>query len=443
VPPGDGNFGTGATVKILFLNPVGTVGGAERVLLDLIASLRAAVPSAELHLVTAAAGPLVEAGRALGAATQVLPLPASVGALGDSGLGLGQGRAALAAAGRAPAAAWAAWRYGGRLRRLVEDLRPDVVHSNGIKCHLLTRLARLRGTPVVWHVHDFLGRRPLMARGLRWASGAAAGAVAISRAVAEDARTVLRSVPVAVVANGIDTGRFTPGPGDGARLDRLAGLPAAGPEVVRVGLVATFARWKGQEVFLRAAERVGDLVAGRAVRFYVVGGPIYQTRGSQWSEDELRRQGAGLLAAGRLGFAGFQDETAAVYRALDVVVHASTQPEPFGLTIAEAMACGRAVIVARAGGAAELFTPGHDAVGVPPGDAEALARAIAELVGDPDRRQRLGEQARASAVERFRREHLGPEVLAAYRRFGVRAAAVPGAPAEAVRAGPRSAIQLP
>jgi glycosyltransferase involved in cell wall biosynthesis len=406
-------------VKVLFLNPVGTVGGAERVLLDLIASLRAAVPSAEVHLVAAADGPLVDAARPLGARTQVLPLPASVGEMGDSGLRGAPARAALALLGRAPAAAWAAWQHGRRLRRLVEEVRPDVVHSNGIKCHLLTRLARLRATPVVWHVHDFLGRRPLMARGLRWAARAAAGAVAVSRAVAVDARTVLGRVPVAVVANGIDTERFAPGPGDSARLDRLADLPAAGPGVVRVGLVATFARWKGQDVFLRAAERVGALVPGRPVRFYVVGGPLYQTHGSQWSEDELRRRGAGLLAAGRLGFAGFQEETAAVYRALDVVVHASTQPEPFGLTIAEAMACGRAVIVARAGGAAELCTPDHDAVAVPPGDADALARAIAELVHDPARRRRLGERARASAVERFRRERLGPQVLDAYRRFGV------------------------
>jgi glycosyltransferase involved in cell wall biosynthesis len=307
---------------------------------------------------------------------------------------------------------------------VVEEVRPDVVHSNGIKCHLLTRLARLPDTAVVWHVHDFVGRRPLMARGLRWAARAASGAVAVSGAVARDARGVLGAVPVDVVPNGVDTARFAPGPGDGAALDRLAGLPAAGPGAVRVGLVATFARWKGQDVFLRAARRVAAEVPGREVRFFVVGGSIYRTHGSQWSEGELRRQGADLLAAGRLGFVGFQDDTAAVYRALDVVVHASTQPEPFGLTIAEAMACGRAVIVARAGGAAELFTPDYDAVGVPPGDAEALAAAVKGLVDDPGRRQRLGAGARHTAVGRFRRERLGPQVLDAYRRFGV---AVPAA----------------
>ena len=189
--------------------------------------------------------------------------------------------------------------------------------------------------------------------------------------------------------------------------------------MLRVGLVATYARWKGQDVFLQAARRVAAALPGREVRFYLVGGPIYQTHGSQWSDDELRRQGADLLAGSRLGFVGFRHDLPEVYRALDIVVHASTQPEPFGLTIVEAMACGRAVIVARDGGAAELFTPGQDALGVPPGQDGALAAAIIDLVNDPAKRQRLGASARTTAVERFRRDRLGPAVLDAYRSFGV------------------------
>jgi glycosyltransferase involved in cell wall biosynthesis len=155
------------------------------------------------------------------------------------------------------------------------------------------------------------------------------------------------------------------------------------------------------------------------VRFYVAGGPIYQTRGSQWSAAELRSQGAALLAAGRLGFLGFREDTAAVYRGLDVIVHASTRPEPFGLTIAEALACGRAVIVARGSGAGELIEPGRDVLDVPPGDDLALARAIATLVEDPARRRRLADRGRLAALEHFGRATLGPRVLDAYRRFGV------------------------
>jgi glycosyltransferase involved in cell wall biosynthesis len=80
-------------------------------------------------------------------------------------------------------------------------------------------------------------------------------------------------------------------------------------------------------------------------------------------------------------------------RALDVVVHASTSPEPFGLVIAEAMACERPVIVSVAGGAAEIVTLGVDALGHHPGDAEGLAARMTELAIDPALRRRLGSAA--------------------------------------------------
>src|SRR5262249_33454712 len=141
------------------------------------------------------------------------------------------------------------------------------------------------------------------------------------------------------------------------------------------------------------------------IRFYVIGGPIYQTRGSQLTEQQLRVWASGLH--NQVGFIGFQTDTAPVYRALDIVVHASTRPEPFGLTVAEAMACGRATIVANAGGAAELFHHDDDAIGVPPGDVGALAQALDALVRDANLRESLGAAARRTAVARFDRRRLG------------------------------------
>jgi len=81
------------------------------------------------------------------------------------------------------------------------------------------------------------------------------------------------------------------------------------------------------------------------------------------------------------------------------------------------MACGRPVVAARGGGAAELFTHGLDALGFVPGDSGSLATAIGSLTDDPERRARIGDRARRTAIERFSRKRLGPDVLAAYRRF--------------------------
>ena len=103
----------------------------------------------------------------------------------------------------------------------------------------------------------------------------------------------------------------------------------------------------------------------------------------------------------QVGLTGFVDRPAAAMRALDIVVHASTKPEPFGLVIAEGMSCGRAVIVSAAGGADELVTSEIDALTHPPGDVDGLARCIERLTTDSELRQRLAAAGRQSALRRF------------------------------------------
>ncbi len=404
-----------SAVRILFLNPVGILGGAERALLDLMACLRRLDAGLSLHLLAGTAGPLLDEARALGVEARLLPLPERLSALGDSGLrGMGPVEALRFARGLAPTPFLLAG-YGHALRREVAAVRPDVLHSNGIKTHLLS--PGTAGLPLkrVWHIHDFLGERPLVRRALRALSPLASAAIANSRGVGEDAREVLGAVPVHVVYNGVDVERFTPGPTEGARLDALAGLPPAPEGTLRVGLVATYARWKGHDVFLEAAAELARSHPALPARFYLVGAPLYRTPGSQFSEEELRRLIDSRGLAGRAGLVPFQPEPAAVYRAMDVFVHASTRREPFGLTIAEALACGRPAVVSRASGAAEGLTDGVDALAVPPGDMGALVAALRTLLEDGALRARLGEAARRTAVERFSRERYAGEVLAVYR----------------------------
>jgi glycosyltransferase involved in cell wall biosynthesis len=206
-----------------------------------------------------------------------------------------------------------------------------------------------------------------------------------------------------VVHNAVDTARFAPG-GPAADLDALAGLPPAAPGTLRIGLPATFATWKGHEVFLGALAAL----ARPDVRGYLIGGPVYQTPDSQWSARALHDRIFALGLAARVGLTGFVEDMPAAYRALDVVVHASTRPEPFGLVIPEAMACGRLIVATRTGGAAELFEPGVDAVGVETADVPALSGALRALLDDPGRRAAIAGRARAHVVERF-----GPDRFAA------------------------------
>lgn len=401
-------------MRVVFLNPAGVVGGAERVLLAAVRGVRDQIPGAVPTVVLLADGPLREAVERAGANVEVVPLPAALAAAGDTQLRGGGRVSKLVALGRTAAVSTLpAVDFVRRLRTVLRRLRPDVVHSNGLKTHLLAWLAVPGGVPVGWHVHDFYSERPLMARLLKRGTGRVTGAVAISNAVGRDFTATVPGVPVTVVRNGVDTEHFSPAERDGRQLDGMAGMEPS-LDVVRVGLVATFANWKGHGVFLEALAR---LPTDLPVRGYVVGGPIYTTAGSQWSRDELEQKVTQLGLGGRVGFVPFQTDPADVYRMLDVVVHASTRPEPFGLTIAEAMSCGRAVVVSAAGGATELFTEGVDALGHQPGDVGGLAAAIGRLVQDAELRQRLGTNARATAVDGIGGEQFKQHFAEALRRL--------------------------
>jgi len=397
-------------VRIVFLNPSGELGGAEAVLLQVLASLQEARPSWSLHLVVASDGPLAGRARACGVPATVLPFPASLARLGEWGRRHGlANRAALCrdlCRAVAPAVA-----YALRLRRLLRDLQPDVLHTNGLKMHVLGIWARPRRAAVLWHLHDYLGARPFTSRLLRRHVAHCDGIVANSHSVAGELRALFGNlVHVYPVHNTVDLDRFSL-EGPVLDLDALAGLPPVEPGTVKVGLVATFARWKGHETFLKAFAK---LPSALPVRGYIVGGPLYQTDRSQYSLEELRARAEELGISTKVGFTGFVTEPASAIRALDVVVHASTEPEPFGLVIAEAMACGRPVIVSDAGGAVEIAAGGVNAVVHPPGDADALADRIAQVVADLALRQRLGEAGRATAIERFARPRLAAALAPIY-----------------------------
>jgi glycosyltransferase involved in cell wall biosynthesis len=404
-------------VKIVYLSPAGQLGGAEMSLLDMLASLRAAEPRWSLQLVAAADGPLTRRAEALGVTTTLLSFPRSLSRLGDAATGgpAGDEQSRLALGLGLLAASPSVALYVRRLRRLLRKLSPDIIHSNGLKMHLLGAWAKPAGVPLIWHLHDYLSRRFLMARLLSRLSQKrrAALVIANSLSVAADMREVCgRAGPeVLTVYNGIYVERFAP-VGPSLDLDALSGLAPAPPETVRVGILATLARWKGHQVFLRA---LSLLPPALPVRAYVISGALYQTNGSQHSLAELKQQAGQLGLSARVGFTGFLSEPAQAMRALDIIVHASTEPEPFGLVIAEAMACGRAVIISEAGGAAELIERDVNALVHPPGDAARLAERIAHLATEPHLRARLGAAARRTAEQRFDRARLATELIPLYR----------------------------
>jgi len=401
-------------MRIAFLSVSDQLGGSEIALLEMIRGLRRQRPAWSIHVILPGRGPLLERAEAGGADCVVVRMPGALARVGEFAAANARRRTpgALMLGARLLPAALAVPGYVRKLRRVLRSQRASILHTNGIKAHVLG--ARVGGgLKVVWHVHDYIGDRRVTRSLMRSHQRRVSAVLANSASVAEDVEQALApSVPIDVVHNAVDLRTFSPG-GPTDDLDRHAGWAAPRRPVLRVGLIASFARWKGHDVFLRA---LSALPADLPLRGYVIGEPLYDTAGSQWSFEELRALAGQLGLADRVAFTGFL-RSAPAMRALDVVVHASTRPEPFGLAIAEAMACGRAVVTSGSGGAGELIEPEVDALTHAPGDAAGLARAIARLAADPQLRQQLGARARVAACQRFDPDRLARELIAVYERL--------------------------
>ena len=398
------------------------MGGAERVLLDLLGMVRLAQPSWPVGLLIGDDGPLADEARRIGVRTMIAPFPRELARLGDASLSSpnAEAMAWTRFMGRAVGGSLSILAYVRQIRREIAAFAPDIVHSNGFKMHLLAACARPAHAALIWHFHDYLGSRPVTCRLIRRLKGRCSAIAAVSKSVALDIQNQLgASVEVSMIWNAVDLARFRP---DGPRLDldAVAGLPPPRTGVVRVGLVATFARWKGHLLFLDVLQ---GLVSRHNVRAYIVGGPLYQTDGSQYSIQELRAAAARLGMEASVGFTGFVSDPAAALRSLDIVVHASTSPEPFGLVIAEAMAAGRPVVVSDGGGVAELVRQERDALTYRACDPYELRAQLERLILDAALRRRLGAAARQAAVERFHPARFTEQMLALYTRFHRAAAA--------------------
>ena len=284
------------------------------------------------------------------------------------------------------------------LRGLMRREQIDVVLANSGHPLLYARPAAwTAGRSSVWWVHGYVSARAggdePIARAQRMLSANAL--FANSEYTAHElAKDFPASPPIRVVRYGINLNRFHPDPGAGERARREAGIPASEPVI---GIFGRLQRWKGQHVFLRAAA----LLAGKGLRAaaLVVGGSLHGIE-PEYAE-ELKGLAASEQLAGRVRFLGNISNPQDWMNACDVVVHASIEPEPWGLVVAEAMACGRAVIASSQGGPMEMIEHKRTGWLVEPGDEVALAAWLEILLANPTLRAELGAAARSHAVHTF------------------------------------------
>ncbi|MHC4066020.1 MAG: glycosyltransferase family 4 protein [Planctomycetota bacterium] len=270
------------------------------------------------------------------------------------------------------------------LARYARRRQVDLIHANNELLVNRTAIlaARLAGLPVVSHQRGWAFPSKVTRLLGRWTDRV----VAISDYVAGTLTDA--GVPterIRRIYDGVDCAPLADADRRRSRARRALGFT---PDDEVIGLPAALVPWKGHAMFLRALARVAQ--RRPQVRALIVGAsPAHVSD----LTPALRRQMAELGIADRVRMTGYVEEMADMYAAMDVVVHASQQPEPFGLVVVEAMACGRAVVAANAGGPAEIIRHGHDGWLYPMGDGEALAESLMGLLEDSALRADLARRA--------------------------------------------------
>jgi glycosyltransferase involved in cell wall biosynthesis len=218
--------------------------------------------------------------------------------------------------------------------------------------------------------------------------------VAMSRAIAAECLAA-GAAPERVVRlpHGVDTTRFSPASAEERRALRAQQhLPESAVVVIYTGRLL---RGKGLETLIDAFAAV----AGGDPRAWlmIVGSGEGQTLSVEPQLRESVRQ-RGLDE--RVVFTGRVEDVAERLRASDVFVFPS-EFEALGISLIEAAACGLPAVATRTGGIVDVVEDGVSGLLVPPADAAALASAMSALVADPERRGRMGRQARQIARDRF------------------------------------------
>ena len=269
----------------------------------------------------------------------------------------------------------------------------DLVHIHKPYDLPLAPLLRPWGIPVFYHGHGegFFPGDPSLAR----------FAAALLSCSTYNAATLRRRYrrEVTIVYNGVDAERFNPQACDPALRAELAG-----PSRYVLMVPGRLQPWKGHATVMAALAGIRDLSA----RLVVLGDG--EMRGA------LETQARALGVADRVLFTGTlpHREMPRLLAAADVVIGASVASETFGMVLAEAMACGRAVLASSWQGYDDVVLQGVTGERFAAGDAAALAAALRRLLCDETLRASLGAAGRGRVLSLFTWRQVAQRVQAVY-----------------------------
>ncbi|WP_205025759.1 glycosyltransferase [Cereibacter azotoformans] len=264
-----------------------------------------------------------------------------------------------------------------------------IVLQGPIEALLCGLVARRRGIPALWFVpnavsdEQFLDINKRIYRSLF----RHANVIPVANSKFTDSTLGRGNFRRHVIHLGVDTEFYRPEPDDGTVRERFR-IPRT---AIVIGLFARMTPSKGQLELVKAAARLQE-----NVHLLFCGGPLEGTY-----HQTLASTVAALNFHDRVHFAGFQTDLRPYYGACDILANLRTDPEPFGLTVVEAMACGRAVLAHASGGPAETIIDGRTGWLIPHCSPDDIAGGLHRVIADRLRWLEMGLAGRARAEAEF------------------------------------------
>lgn len=282
-----------------------------------------------------------------------------------------------------------------RLLRIVDQEKPDLIHSNTSVVCWGAIAAAMTGVRHVWHVHEILNGHPslesilplpLLYEAMNLLTDQV---VAVSSAVRDELAGFVDAEKVQLIHNGVPY-HAAENPGN------LRRELAASPEQLIAVTVTSLQKYKGIDNLLAAAARVCE--QDDRLLFVIAGS------GPPEALAAMREQIKELKLEGRVFHLGFRDDIAEILAGADLFVLPSNK-EAFPLVVLEAMSHAKPVVATDCGGTWEMIAEGETGFVVPVGDPDALAAKILKLCKDRKRMLAMGEAARLRYTESFTSEH--------------------------------------
>lgn len=280
----------------------------------------------------------------------------------------------------------------GEIMRIIKKEKVSLVHSNTGVVLGGALAAGLCRCPHVWHLREFFSDYPTL-----WPAFAAAMGI-LSRKILCISEAVASQIPAFVGRKSVVVHDGIQAPRDDLRggsevLRRELGLDHGMRVVGTIGRVSEI---KAQDVFIRAVPEV--LSSLPRTRFLIVGDVF---PGHEPYMERLKGLVETLGIGSHVVFTGFHRDVSDLVRLMDIVVLTTRIPEGLGISLLEAMAAGKAVIATRGGGSGEVVTDGVTGLLVPPGDFRSLGRAVVGLLSSDSLREKMGQEGKRRAAEKF------------------------------------------